>query len=116
VVDVRAGKPDVWQSPWWLRVFAPLGWLLIAALVLERRGWILAVVVLLLLAPVGLPVTRVLRWFRRRARLDAAYLGPVLFAVLMVVTQLPIWVCTAAGLGAGFLGLMLGAMRGFAHG
>jgi hypothetical protein len=115
VVEVEAGDPEAWQSPWWLRVYAPLVWLLIGALVLQRRGWILALVVFVLLAPFGVPVSLVLRWFRQR-RLEAAYVGPLLFAVLIAVSDLPSWVCAAAGLGGALLGMMLGVMRGSADG
>ncbi|WP_157979938.1 hypothetical protein [Kribbella monticola] len=119
----EAGKPAVmdvepaetWQPPWWLLVFGPMCWLLLSALVLEERGRLVAVVAFVLLAPVGMPIPAVLRWVRKHRRLDGAYLGPLVFAGMAVLTDVPLWVCGAAGLGAAFLGLMLGAMRGFAH-
>jgi hypothetical protein len=114
-MDVDAGEVEVWQPPWWLLAFGPLCWLLLSALVLEERGRLVAVVAFVLLAPVGMPIPAVLRWVRKHRRLDGAYLGPLVFAGTAVLTDVPLWVCGAAGLGAAFLGLMLGAMRGFAH-
>jgi hypothetical protein len=115
VTDVHAGEVETWQPPWWLLVFAPLGWLLVAALVLGERGWVIAAVAVALLAPVGLPIPAVLRWIRRRRRLDGVYFGPLVFAAVDMIPDVPLWVCIAAGLGATLLGLMLATMRDFAH-
>ncbi|WP_166678531.1 hypothetical protein [Kribbella voronezhensis] len=106
---------ETWQPPWWLLVFGPLCWLLLSALVLSQRSPLVGLVAFVLLAPVGMPIPAVLRWVRRHRRLDGAYLGPLAFAGTAVLTDVPLWVCGAAGLGVAFLGLMLGAMRGFAH-
>lgn len=115
MVDVGTREVKTWQPPWWLLVVAPLGWLLISALVVARRGWIVGLVALVLLAPVGLPVPALLRWLRRPRRRCGAYLGPVVFSGFAIATSLPLWVCIAAGLGGAFLGLMVGAMRDFAR-
>jgi hypothetical protein len=114
-MDIDAGKAEAWHPPWWLLAFGPLCWLLLSALVLEERGRLVGVVAFVLLAPVGMPIPAVLRWVREHRRLDGAYLGPLAFAAMAVVTDVPVWVCAAVGLGAAFLGLMLGSMRGFAH-
>jgi hypothetical protein len=111
VMDSEAA--DTWRPPWWLLVFGPLCWMLVSALVLSERGPLTGLVAFGLLAPVGMPIPAVLRWIRNHRRLDGAYLGPLAFAAAAIVTDLPLWVCAAAGLGAAFLGLMLGAMRDF---
>jgi hypothetical protein len=116
VTDVHADEVETWQPPWWLLVFGPLCWLLIGALVLGERGWVVAAVASALLAPLGMPIPAVLRWIRKSRRLDGAYAGPLLFAALAMLSDLPLWVCTAAGLGATLLGLMLATMRDFANG
>ena len=113
-MDVDAAES--WQPPWWLLAFGPLCWLLISALVLSERGRLVGLIAFLLLAPVGMPIPAVLRWIRHHRRFDGSYLGPLAFAVSAIVTDVPLWVCAAAGLGAAFLGLMLGAMRDFDRG
>jgi hypothetical protein len=110
-MDVEAA--EAWQPPWWLLVFGPLCWLLVAALVLSQRGLLIGLIAFGLLAPAGMPIPAVLRWIRNHRRLDGAYLGPLAFAVTAIVTDVPLWVCAAAGFGVAFLGLMLGAMRDF---
>lgn len=107
---------EAWRPPWWLLVFGPLCWLLVSALVVGQRDLMIGLFAFGLLAPVGMPIPAVLRWIRKHRRLDGAYLGPLTFAATAIVTDVPLWVCAAAGLGAAFLSLMLGAMRGFAHG
>ncbi|MFC0623036.1 hypothetical protein [Kribbella deserti] len=115
MVQVDTGNAD-WQPPWWLRVFGPLIWLLLSALAYERRGWIIAIVVAVLLAPLGAPVSALLRWSKQNPQLAGIYCGPLAFAVPIVTTPLPIWVCAAVGLGGALIALWLGATRGFAHG
>lgn len=104
-----------WEPPWWLRVFGPLIWMLLSALAYDRRGWAIAAVVAVLLAPLGAPVSTLLRWAHQHPQLGAIYCGPVAFALPIVATPLPIWVCAAVGFGGALVALMLGAMRGFAH-
>ena len=111
-----ADAAELWQPPWWLLVFGPLCWLLISALVLSQRGLLVGLISFGLLAPAGMPIPAVLRWIRNHRRLDGAYLGPLAFALAAITTDAPLWVCAAAGLGAAFLGLMLGAMRDFHRG
>lgn len=115
MTDVEAGEVELWQPPWWLLVFAPLCWLLIAALVLQQRGWVVGLLAFVLLAPVGMPIPGLLRWVRRHRRLEGAYLGPLTFSGVAIVTDVPLWVCASAGLTAALLVLFLGTMRDFTH-
>ncbi|MEU0092293.1 hypothetical protein [Kribbella sp. NPDC006257] len=107
---------DAWQPPWWLLAFGPLCWLLISALVFSQRGLLVGLIAFALLAPVGMPIPAILRWIRTHRRLDGAYLGPLAFAATAIITDVPLWVCAAGGLGAAFLSLMLGAMHDFHRG
>ncbi|MDX6282237.1 MAG: hypothetical protein QOH03_3308, partial [Kribbellaceae bacterium] len=78
---------DPWQPPWWLLAFAPFCWLLIGALVLNARGWQIALAAAFLLAPVGMPIPWVLRWIRNHPRLHASfYAAPLTFAATVLLT------------------------------
>jgi hypothetical protein len=107
---------DPWQPPWWLLAFAPLLWLLVGAVVLSQRDWIVALVALALLAPLGMPIPPILRWIHHHRRtVVGAYLGPVTFAAVTATTSLPLWLCTAITLCTTLLGLLASATRDFAH-
>lgn len=107
---------DPWQPPWWLLAFAPLLWLLVGAIILSQRNWIVAVVALALLAPLGMPIPPILRWVHHHRRTAGAYLGPITFAGITALTTLPLWLCTAITLSTTLLGLMVSTTRDFAHG
>ncbi|ADB30967.1 hypothetical protein Kfla_1873 [Kribbella flavida DSM 17836] len=109
-VGPESSQADAWLPPWWLLVFAPLGWLLIAALALDRRGLLIALVVLILLAPVGMPAPPVLRWLRRHRRFAGVHAGPLAFAATTALTDFPLWLCTAVALGALLLTVTLTTM------
>lgn len=111
----EAAQPELWQPPWWLLVFAPLLWLLLAALVVDRRGLVIGLVALVLLAPIGMPAPPILRWLRRRPRLAGVHAGPVVFAAAAAFTDFPLWLCTAAGVIALLLALVLTTVRELAH-
>ncbi|TWD82423.1 hypothetical protein FB561_3556 [Kribbella amoyensis] len=111
----EAAQLDTWQPPWWLLVFAPFGWLLITGLVLNVRGWELAVVTFVVLAPLGMPIPWLLRLLRRHRRLAGAHVGPVVWAVVILVSGLPIWLCTAVALTALLFGLLVTTMRELAE-
>ena len=111
----EVAQVETWQPPWWLLVFGPLCWLLVASLVLRERGWVLALVTLVLLAPIGMPLPPLMRWVRRHRRLDGAYAGPPVFAAAILLTELPLWLCTATALTALLLGLLLTTIRDLAH-
>ena len=113
--EVAPPSADPWLPPWWLLAFAPLLWLLVGAALLSQRDWIVTLVALLLLAPVGMPIPSVLRRFHRHPRLLGAYLGPVAFAAVTILTDLPIWLCTAVALCATLLGLIVATTRDFAR-
>lgn len=112
--EVAPPPADAWLPPWWLLAFAPLLWLLVGAAVLSQRNVIVAVVALVLLAPVGMPIPAVLRRLHHR-RLIGAYLGPITFVVVTTLTPLPIWLCVASALCATLLGLIIATTRDFAH-
>jgi hypothetical protein len=114
--EVARQRAEPWQPPWWLLVFAPFCWLLTGGLVLSQRGLVVALVALSLLAPLGMPIPFILRWVRRHHRLRGGYLGPVTFALVSSLTSLPLWLCTAATIGATLLGLVVTTTRDFAQG
>jgi hypothetical protein len=111
----EAAQPEVWQPPWWLLVFAPLLWLLISALVMDRRGLVTGLVALVLLAPIGMPAPPILRLLGRHRRFVGVQAGPLVFAGTTAFTDLPLWLCTAAGVIALLLALLLTTMRELAH-
>ena len=113
--DRGAAQAKSWQLPWWLLVFGPLCWLLVVALVLRERGWVLALITMVLLAPIVMPLPPLLRWVRRHRRLDGAYAGPPVFAAAILLTEFPICLCTATALTALLLGLLLTTIRDLAH-
>jgi hypothetical protein len=119
VSDIEAGpetaQPELWQPPWWLLVFAPLLWLLVAALVMDRRGLVSGLVALVLLTPIGMPAPPILRWLRRRRRLVGVHAGPLAFAGTAAFSDFPLWLCTAAGVIALLLALILTTVRELAH-
>ena len=111
----EAAQPEVWQPPWWLLVFAPLLWLLITALVVDRRGLVTGLVALVLLAPIGMPAPPILRLLGRHRRFVGVHAGPLVFAGTTAFTDFPLWLCTAAGVIALLLALVLTTMRELAH-
>jgi hypothetical protein len=107
--------PEAWQPPWWLLAFAPFCWLLVGALVLSVRGWQVALVAGLLLAPIGMPIPVVLRWIRNHPRLAGFSVGPLTFAATVLLTSLPLWLCVAATIAATLLALVITTIRAFSQ-
>lgn len=104
---------DLWQPPWWLLVFGPLCWLLVGTLLIEQRGWRVALGAAVLLAPIGMPIPAVLRWIKHHPRLAGSYVAPLTFAGTTLLTTLPLWLCVAATVAATLLALFLTTMLNF---
>lgn len=104
---------DPWQPPWWLLVFGPLCWLLVGALLIEHRGWQVALGAAVLLAPIGMPIPAVLRWLKHHPRLAGSYVAPLTFAGTALLTTLPLWLCIAATVATTLLALFLTTMLSF---
>ncbi|WP_328320659.1 hypothetical protein OHA70_22360 [Kribbella sp. NBC_00382] len=102
---------DLWQPPWWLLAFAPFCWLLICALVLNARGWQVALAAGLLLAPIGMPIPLALRWIKNHPRLAGFYVGPLTFTATVLIASLPLWLCAAVTLSATLLALTITTIR-----
>ncbi|MFI5709325.1 hypothetical protein [Kribbella sp. NPDC051620] len=107
--------PDAWQPPWWLLAFAPFGWLLVGALVLNARGWQVALIAALLLAPIGMPIPAVLRWIRNHPRLAGFYVAPLTFAATVLLTSLPLWLCVATTIITTLLALVTTTIHAFSQ-
>jgi hypothetical protein len=106
---------DLWQPPWWLLAFAPFCWLLIGALILDARGWQVALAAALLLAPVGMPIPVILRWIKNHPRLAGFYLAPLTFAATILLTSLPLWLCVATTIATTLLALVITTIHAFSQ-
>ena len=114
--DEAALNPaDRWQPPWWLLAFAPFCWLLVCALVLNHRGWTVALAAAALLAPIGMPIPVILRWIKHHPRLAGSYLAPLTFAATVLLTTLPVWLCTAITVATTLVALVITTIRDFAR-
>ncbi|MDX6259861.1 MAG: hypothetical protein QOH84_1549 [Kribbellaceae bacterium] len=106
---------ELWQPPWWLLVFAPFCWLLMGALVLDARGWQVALAAAALLAPIGMPIPSVLRWIRNYPHLIGFYVAPLTFAATVLLAALPLWLCVACTVAATLLALVITTIRAFSQ-
>jgi hypothetical protein len=106
---------DLWQPPWWLLVFAPFCWLLVGALILNARGWQIALAAALLLAPIGMPIPVILRWLKTHPRLAGLYTAPLTFAVTVLLTSLPLWLCVATTIAITLLALVITTIHAFSR-
>ncbi|MEV8373211.1 hypothetical protein AB0P21_10770 [Kribbella sp. NPDC056861] len=114
--DEPAPSPaNPWHPPWWLLAFAPFCWLLIGALVLSHRGWPTALATAALLAPLGMPIPAVLRLIKRHPHLAGVYVAPLTFVATILLTDLPLWLCTAATVAATLLALLITTIRAFSQ-
>jgi hypothetical protein len=113
--DPAQNPADLWQPPWWLLAFAPFCWILICALMLDNRGWPTALAAAALLAPIGMPIPVVLRWIKHHPRLAGAYVAPLTFAAMTLLTTLPLWLCIATTLAATLLALLITTTRAFSQ-
>lgn len=109
------GAADLWQPPWWLLAFAPLCWLLITALLVNHRGWPIALTAAALLAPLGMPIPAILRWIKHHPAVAGAYTAPLTFAATTLLTTLPLWLCVSATLATTLLALLITTTRTFAQ-
>jgi len=108
--DEAALNPaDRWQPPWWLLAFAPFCWLL------NHRGWTVALAAAALLAPIGMPIPVILRWIKHHPRLAGSYLAPLTFAATVLLTTLPVWLCTAITVATTLVALVITTIRDFAR-
>ena len=105
-----ATNPPTWMRWSYLPIFA-----LVVFAVTQRRGWMVGAVAAVVyggmylasaLSPAGF-----VSWSRNHPKSDGAFLGPLLFLTLAVITNLSLWWCLLGGVPGACIGSALMVRR-----